>query len=253
MKSKFLVGLLTALSALTVSLPASAEVSEADFTKAMDKYLTSEKGQEQLGKTIETYFQKRQRDSQKQQEEKVAADLESAFKNPVKIDAGTTSPAKGPANAKITIIEFSDFQCPFCKRGKDAMDQLLKDYPNDVRVVFKNLPLPFHDQAVPAAKAALAAGKQGKYWEMHDAMFDNQSALKPAFYTEQAQKLGLDMTKFKADMESPDIAEQIKKDKELAEKHGISGTPGFFVNGIAVRGAYPVQHFKMIIDRLLKS
>ena len=229
-----------------------SEIADKDFAKAIEKYLGTNEGQENVGKAIEGYFQRRQRDAQKNQEKQAQQDLESQFKNPVKIDAGS-SPSKGPASAKITIIEFSDFQCPFCKRGKDTMDEIVKKYPNDVKLVFKHLPLAFHDKAEPAARASLSAGKQGKFWEMHDALFDNQAQLSAEFFLEQAKKLGLDVEKFKTDMEASDVTEQIKKDKEIADKNGISGTPGFFVNGVAVRGAYPLAHFDTIIQRWLKE
>jgi protein-disulfide isomerase len=242
-----------ALSALLLAPAASnADIADKDFSKAIEKYLSTDSGQEQVGKAIESYFQRRQKEAQKGQEKQAEQDLESQFKNPIKIDVGS-SPVKGPANAKITIIEFSDFQCPFCKRGKDTMDEVLKKYPNDVKLAFKQLPLAFHDKAEPAARASLSAGKQGKFWEMHDALFDNQSALSAEFFLEQAKKLGLDIEKFKKDMEADDVTEQIKKDKEVADKNGISGTPGFFVNGVAVRGAYPLSHFDTIIQRWLKE
>ncbi|MCB0317866.1 MAG: thioredoxin domain-containing protein [Bdellovibrionales bacterium] len=151
------------------------------------------------------------------------------------------------------MVEFSDFQCPYCKRGADTMAEVLKAYPNDVNLVFKNLPLPFHKQAGPAAKAALAAGKQGKFWEMHDRLFNNQQRLSAGFYEEQAKDLGLDVEKFKTDLNDPELEKQLKADMDLAQKHGISGTPGFFVNGVEVRGAMPVDHFKGIIDRWLKE
>lgn len=242
-----------ALAALLfVPAAGQSEIADKDFAKAMEKYLSTNDGQEQTGKAIENYFQRRQRDAQKKQEDQAGEELENQFKNPVKIDAGS-SPVKGPANAKITIIEFSDFQCPFCKRGKDTMEEVSKKYPNDVKLVFKQLPLAFHDKAEPAARASLSAGKQGKFWEMHDALFDNQAQLSAEFFVDQAKKLGLDVEKFKKDMDAADVTEQIKKDKELADKHGISGTPGFFVNGVAVRGAYPLAHFDSIIQRWLKE
>lgn len=228
----------------------SAEIPDADFSKAMDKYLASQEGQKALGSTIESYFQNRQKESAKRQEEQAAADIENQFKNPVSVAPGA-SPVRGPADAKITIIEFSDFQCPFCKRGKDTMEAVMKKYPTQVKVAFKNLPLPFHEQALPAAKAALAAGKQGKFWEMHDLLFDNQAKLGDAGFLEFAKTLNLNIDQFKKDMASADVAKQIKEDKDLGEKLGIQGTPGFFVNGVAVRGAYPIEHFSKIIDRWL--
>lgn len=250
MKAKLIVFLASLAVSLGTVRGISAEVSDKDFAAAMDKYLKTEAGQQAVGTSIENYFQAKQRDAQKKQEDQVAAELESQFSNPVKIDIGA-SPVKGPANAKITVIEFSDFQCPFCSRGHDTMDQLMKAYPNDVKLVFKNMPLPFHEQAAPAAKAAWAAGKQGKFWEYHDALFANQKSLSPEFYIQQATTLGLNLDKFKADMNSADAEAQIKADRELGEKNGISGTPGFFVNGVAVRGAYPLDHFKKIVDRWL--
>lgn len=133
------------------------------------------------------------------------------------------------------------------------MEKVLEMYPNDVKLVFKNLPLPMHPEAGPSARAALAAGKQGKFWEMHDAFFQNQAKLNENFYVEKAKSLGLNVDKFKADMASNEIAEMVKNDAAIAQQNDISGTPGFFVNGVAVKGAYPPEHFKKIIDRWLSG
>lgn len=227
-----------------------ANSQDKEFEAKMKAYLESEAGRESIGQAMDSYVKERQMKAQKAQAEQEANQLESQFKNPVKIDVGK-SPVKGPENAKVTIIEFSDFQCPYCSRGRDTMDQVLKAYPNDVKVVFKNLPLPFHNEAMPAAKAALAAGKQGKFFEYHDELFDNQQKLSEEFYLEAAKKLSLDVEKFKKDLQDPAIEAQIKEDMEVARKNGIQGTPGFFVNGVAVRGAYPLEHFKGLIDRWL--
>lgn len=231
---------------------ARAEITDKDFESAIAKYLKTEKGQEAVGGAVKEFFQKEQLGARKKQEEQMAAQMEEQFKNPASVPAGN-SPVRGPADAKVTIIEFSDFQCPYCKRGSETMDAVMKKYPKDVKVVFKNLPLPFHEQAAPAAKAALAAGKQGKFWEMHDALFANQAKLGDAFYAEQAKTLGLDVEKFKTDMASAEIKKQIDDDSELARKNEIQGTPGFFVNGVAVKGAYPIDHFSRIIDRWLNG
>lgn len=238
--------------ALLLSLGACLGQSDADLQTKMKSYIESEEGRNVIGNSVEEYFKKKQEEMRAKQERADGQDLEEQFKNPVKIEAGN-SPVKGPKDAKITIIEFSDFQCPFCKRGKDTMDQILKAYPKDVKLVFKHLPLEFHKQAKPAAIATLAAGKQGKFWEMHDIFFDNQQSINEEFIMTTAQKLGLNMDKFKADMASDEIAKQVKDDSELARKNGISGTPGFFVNGVAVKGAYPYDHFKGIIDRWLNK
>jgi protein-disulfide isomerase len=246
------------LSLLTVSLLAfgvsgvQAEPAKkaSGFEAQIEKYLQTEQGQIAVGKAAESYFKQRQELAKKEEEEKQKADFENQFKNPVKIDIGS-SPVKGPENAKITIIEFSDFQCPFCKRGHDVIEEVLKAYPQEVKVAFKQLPLPFHQFAMPAAKASAAAARQGKFWEMYSKLFENQSKLNAEYFEVAAKELGLDVEKFKTDSADPAIEAQIKADMAVAEANGIQGTPGFFVNGVAVKGAYPVEHFKMIIDRHL--
>lgn len=239
--------------AVTVSaVPASAEISDQQFSEMMKKYLSTDAGKESVGNTVQQYFMQKQRMQQAEEENRAKKEAEEQFKNPVKVDVGN-APVKGPANAKVTIVEFSDFQCPFCKRGADTMEQILKAYPKDVKVAFKQLPLPMHPQAKPASQAALAAGKQGKFWEMHDALFKNQGELAPAFYEAKAKELGLNVDKFKADMESAEIKKHVEDDMAQAEKLGVQATPGFYVNGVAVRGAYPFEHFKGIIDRWLAT
>jgi protein-disulfide isomerase len=121
------------------------------------------------------------------------ADPNQIYKVPV-----GNSPVKGEKNAKITIIQFSDFQCPFCSRVEPTITDLQKDYGKDLRVVWKNNPLPFHPNANPAAQAAMAAGEQGKFWEMHDKIFADQAHLDEATYEKYATELGLNMGKFKA-------------------------------------------------------
>lgn len=243
-----------ALFGLGVVGSVRAEITDKQFEDAMSKYLASDAGKQTLGKTVESYFMERQKEMQKKQQEEqmkqARQEVENSLKNPVKIDAGS-SPSKGPASAKVTIIEFSDFQCPYCKKGFENMEEVVKMYPKDVRLVFKNLPLDFHEKALPAAKAAMAANKQGKFWQMHDAFFQNQGKLGDDFFLEQAKTLGLDVEKFKTDMNSEEVMKQINDDKALAAQNQIQGTPGFFVNGVPVKGAYPPEHFKMIIDKLL--
>ena len=161
-------------------------------------------------------------------------------------------PTKGPKDAKVTIIEVSDFQCPFCSRATPTVKQIMDAYPNDVRVVWANNPLAFHKDAMPAAKAAYAAHKQGKFWEMHDKLFANQRELTPENFEKYAQELGLDLAKFKADMASPEIEQQIKKEQALYTSRGARGTPGFFINGRLVSGAQPFDNFKNVIDQEIK-
>jgi protein-disulfide isomerase len=163
------------------------------------------------------------------------------------------SPAKGPANAPVTIVEFSDFQCPYCSRVGPTLQKVLEDYPKDVRVVYKHYPLSFHKQALPAAKASAAAGRQGKFWEMHDLLFQNQRELNEAAFKGYAQQLGLDVAQFEKDYASPGVAQEVEADMTLARSLGVTGTPGFFVNGRFLSGAQPYSAFKTKIDAELKE
>ena len=160
---------------------------------------------------------------------------------------------KGPENAAVTIIEFSEFQCPFCSRVLPTMAQVHKAYPNDVRVVFKHNPLSFHKDAPLASEASLAAGEQGKFWEYHDILFQNQKALKRPELEKYAEQLGLDMAKFKAALDTNKFKKQVQDDMAVARKIGARGTPNFFVNGIKVVGANPFPEFKKIIDTELAA
>lgn len=230
---------------------ASAAPDE-NFKKQMDSYLADDKNVATIGNALQRYFQKKQQEEQKKMAQAEQQQMEDQFKNPTKIDIGS-SPVRGNPNAKVTIVEFSDFQCPFCQRGSAVMEQVLKAYPNDVKIVFKNMPLSFHQFAEGAAKAALAAGKQGKFWEMHDALFKNQQELDEESLVKRATELGLNVDKFKTDMNSEEIAKQVKEDMELGQNSGVNGTPGFFVNGVLISGAQPFDNFKKVIDRWLKK
>ncbi len=158
------------------------------------------------------------------------------------------APVKGAPNAPVTIVMFSDFQCPFCSRVEPTVKQIEDAYAGKVKVVWKNNPLPFHPNAMPAAKAAMAAYKQGKFWEMHDLLFANQRELSPASYEKWAQQIGLNMDKFKADMASSDVEAEIKADVAQAQQVGANGTPNFFIDGVNVVGAQPFDSFKKVID-----
>jgi protein-disulfide isomerase len=184
---------------------------------------------------------------QKQQEQQ----LEASFQNRIEDTVADHNPRKGPADAPVTIIEYTDFQCPYCARGARTLDQVLKRYPDQVRVIFKNLPLKMHDQAEAAARAALAARRQGKFWEYHDLLFQKASVLKDDIYADLAGSLGLNVEQFKADMTSAEVAAELRADLDRAKALGLRGTPRFLVNGVQIRGAYPPEYFAMVIDRLL--
>jgi protein-disulfide isomerase len=160
--------------------------------------------------------------------------------------------AKGPANAPVTIIEFSDFQCPFCAQAAGLVNQVLEAYPNDVRFVYKNYPLPFHKEAMPAAKAAIAAGKQGKFFEMHDKLFENYRTLNSEYYAKAAAELGLDVEKFKKDMEDPATQALVDEEMKQAREADVRGTPTIFINGKKPQGR-SFELYKGIIDAALKE
>ncbi|MBP7291721.1 MAG: thioredoxin domain-containing protein [Nannocystaceae bacterium] len=157
-------------------------------------------------------------------------------------------PALGPADALVTVVVFSDFQCPFCSRFAGVMHQLVEKHP-DVRVVFRNLPLPMHPRAREAAKAALAADRQGQFWAMHDAFFAAQERLgDDGDFAEFAREIGLDVQRFTADMADAALDTRIEEDEALAHAFGIGGTPQSFVNGRAVRGAQPLEVYERVIE-----
>jgi protein-disulfide isomerase len=163
------------------------------------------------------------------------------------------SPFKGPADAPITIVEFSDYQCPFCARSEPLVHEALAAYPTQARLVFKHYPLTsIHPQAMPAALAAAAAQKQGKFWEMHEKLFANQRALAPEQLTQYARDIGLDMAQFEADMNSDVIKAQVQEDIALAQRSGVRGTPTIFVNGKILQQR-SLDGFKQIIDPILKE
>ena len=165
----------------------------------------------------------------------------------------TDAPAKGPKDAKITIVEFSDYQCPFCSQAEPLMDQVLEAYPKDVKRVYKQFPLTsIHPNALPASKAAVAAGKQGKFWEMHKKLFENQRELSPDNYKKWAKELGLDMARFEKDMNSPEVQAQIDRDAADARSAEVSGTPTIFVNGKRLQQR-SLDGFKQAIDPILQN
>ncbi len=170
-----------------------------------------------------------------------------------KLDLVEGTPAKGSQDPLLVIVEFSDFECPFCSRVNPTIKQVLETYGDDVQVQFRNQPLSFHKNAMPAAKAALAAHRQGKFWEMHDKLFENQKALSADDLTRYARELNLDEQKFASDMQSPEVAAMIEKDQADANRVGARGTPTLFVNGVPIRGAQPFPAFQTVIDKELAA
>jgi protein-disulfide isomerase len=157
-------------------------------------------------------------------------------------------PIRGPAGAKVTIALFSDFQCPFCARVEPTLREVEQAFPGEVRIAWKHLPLPMHPQARPAAEAAEAAREQGKFWEMHDKLFENQRALSPAYYESTARELGLDLARFKKSVESHAGAARIDADQKLAASVSAHATPTLYVDCRRIEGAYPFESIKPILE-----
>jgi protein-disulfide isomerase len=161
-------------------------------------------------------------------------------------------PSLGPADAKITIVEFSDFQCPFCRRfEQETYQPLLDAYPGQIRFVYRNLPLTsIHPNAMPAAIASLCAKDQNAFWDFHDKLFSSET-LDQATYIQYAADLGLNVDTFTACLSSGSHDAEIKADMDFSLGLGVQSTPTFFVNGLAIVGAQPLSSFQQIIDKEL--
>jgi len=163
------------------------------------------------------------------------------------------SPAKGPSDAWVTLVEISDFQCPYCSRVVPTLKELKEKYANDLRIVYKYNPLPFHNRAKPAAKAAECAREQGKFWEMHDALFAGQKDLEDQSLENYAKSVGADVGKWKACYASNKYDSRIDADQSLSGTFGARGTPAFFINGRFLSGAQPATAFQAVIDEELEK
>ena len=163
----------------------------------------------------------------------------------------TGAPAFGPENSPVKIVEFSDFECPYCSRAADVVHQIRTQYGDKVRFVFRQFPLPMHPNARGAAEAALAANAQGKFWEFHDQLFKNQQALNRAQLEEHAKKSGLDMAQFKKSLDDKKFGEQVEADLKLGEKVQVNGTPTMFLNGTRVENPTDFASLASLIDAAL--
>jgi protein-disulfide isomerase len=159
------------------------------------------------------------------------------------------APSRGPAQASITIVEFADYQCPFCVRAEASIHAVEHAHPGDVRLIFKNLPLPMHEQAHIMAKAALAANEQGRFWEMHDRLFGLRGAVDRPVLDGLAKDLGLDLRKFDRDLDDPSLDARVDADAADAASLDVKGTPTFFVNGRRIKGAQPIAVLEKAIAR----
>jgi len=200
---------------------------------------------------------------------KFTAGEEAADVVAAEVDLGTAEPApevaevpavsaddhiKGPENAKITLIEYSDFECPYCSKHNDTLNQIMEDYGDDVRLVFRHFPLSFHPNAQSAAIASECAAEQGKFWQMHDKIFEaNESGTMGIdAWKQAAQDMALDMIKFNDCLDTEKYADQITAQMQDALEAGVGGTPATFINGYMVSGALPYESFAQMIEAELE-
>jgi protein-disulfide isomerase len=159
------------------------------------------------------------------------------------------SPVRGPADAWVTIVEFADFECPYCGRAAPTVASIGQAYPDDVRLIFKHYPLPFHPRAEPAALAAVCAMAQGAFWPMHDLLFANQKALEDSDLEGYASSLALDLPSWHTCLQDPASAALIQDDVTSGDNAGVTGTPTFFINGKALEGAQPYDVFAQAVEK----
>jgi protein-disulfide isomerase len=169
----------------------------------------------------------------------------------VAIPAG--SPTLGPATAPVTIVEFSDYQCPYCHRAQGTVDELMAEYKDKVRLVHRDFPLDNHTEAVPAARAARCAGEQGKFWEYHRGLLNAPGDFSEQDFKGRAAALGLDGPRFETCFQSKHHDEAIRASVEDGARIGVTGTPAFFINGRMLFGARPIEQFREVIDAELAS
>ena len=207
---------------------------------------------EQVGNDIKNYLQQ-QRSQQRRkdfyreimQKQNVAILLDPPRLN---VPVREKDPSRGPKDAPVTIVEFSDFQCPFCKRAHAMVEEVMKAYPEKVRLVFRDYPLAFHPQATPAAEAAHCAGEQGKYWDYANHLMTVEGTLQVDDLKKRATDLGLDAAAFQTCIDGTNHEDTIKASFDEGNSLGVTGTPTFFINGRMLVGARPIEEIKAMID-----
>lgn len=231
---------------LLISLVVGSNFSylSAKVDKDIEKQVLEviEKNPEFISEVLINYAKDKQKNDEA---EKFQKSLEKRYQ--ISID---DSPSVGNKNAKYQLIAFVDLQCSFCKKAELTISKLQEKYGKDILVVYKNYPLAFNEEAENASKAALAANLQGKFSEYKNNLYENQVLLGEHMYLEIAKNLNLDIEKFNQDRSSKAIQALINQDSKQAEKLDITGTPCFFLNGVKIPGAYPVDYFEKIIGKL---
>jgi protein-disulfide isomerase len=248
------------LSALIISLvncaPSPKQIKEAVEKDPSIVFAAIEKDPEQFIEVVNKAAQGAQKKAQEKAVAEESKKRDEEYKAPLKPIIDESRVIMGPKDAKITIIEYSDFQCPYCSKGYATVEEVLKAFPKDVRVIYKHLPLDFHPMAMPAARyyEAIAMQDHAKAEKFYRSVFENQGELggkKEAFLKDIAKKVGADAKKLETDLKDEKITKIIEADMEEARKFNFSGTPGFLINGVSLRGAYPFTEFKEIIEHHL--
>lgn len=181
------------------------------------------------------------------------APVNTAPPTPVDIKITADDHIRGNKDAKVTLVVYSDYQCPYCSRVETTLSQLLTDYKDKIRLIFRDFPLTsMHANAQKAAEAAECAGDQGKFWEIHDKLFASQSDLSVDNYKAWAKDLGLSTSKFNDCLDSGKYADKVTASITEGSNYGVQGTPATFVNGVLISGAQPIENFKSVIDPLLQ-
>ncbi len=197
-----------------------------------------------------------QEDQQRQEQEEAQAQeqqIDNAIKNPLKPAIDSSSHVQGGQHAKYTLVEYADFQCPYCGRALPTVEALRKEYGKNMRFVFKTMPLiAIHPQAMPSAEyfEAIALQSQKKAWQFYNILFTNQDKLSQEFYQATAEKLGVNMARLQKDLKSSAVSKRISDNMAEFKKFGFQGTPGFLINGVPVFGAYPQSYFEGIIKKI---
>jgi protein-disulfide isomerase len=230
--------------------PAAVTAADIDAFYEQNKAQIQPRTKEQVEPMIKQYLeQQRQAEMQQKFYEGLRAKHKIKYLlEPTRVEVAATGPAQGPATAPITIVEFSDFQCPYCARLIPTLDQVKAKYGDKVRLIFMQYPLDFHQHAQKAAEASLCANDQGKFWELHNAMFENQQALAVEQLKAKAVELGMNAEQFNTCLDGSKYAAQVKTDFDEGAKAGVSGTPAMFINGRFLSGAQPLNEITKVID-----
>lgn len=258
---KFLKLLVVFLSAVMLASCTSDEKMKEQITKILKddpKVLTEaiEKHPAEFIEALQKAAKNAQEEMGKRREDDEKKKLEESFDKPLVAEIRSDESFRGPKDAPLTLVEYSDFECPFCTRGYETVVALMKKYEGKIRFVYKHLPLSFHEQAMISAQyyEAIRLQDEKKAFAFHDEIFKNQRKLKNgiAFLDAIAKQVGADLTKVKKDLKSDAVTKRIEADIKEAGSFGMQGTPGFILNGVPVRGAYPPEYFDTIVAELQK-